>query len=103
MPLSLQISTKIALDEKMRRCVADSHISFIIAADRRYPNRHRRKHWPVCCEEGTAADNCGEPMDRKTEPVFSTLSDGEESEQIWKVSTNRICYTRPMTMLNTKQ
>ena len=56
MSLSLQNSTKIALDEKMRGCWAYPHIILVGTKDGKYQNRHRREHWTVCCEEGDPAD-----------------------------------------------
>ena len=59
MSLSLQNSTKIALDEKMRGYwpIRTSALSEQEIAG---PNRHQRKHWTVCWEEGDPAYNrCG--------------------------------------------
>ena len=47
MSLSLQNSTRVALDEKIRVLLAFLHISRIGARDRRYPDRHRREQWTV--------------------------------------------------------
>ena len=97
MPLLLQNSTKIGLDEKMRGYWL-IRTSVVGARDRRFSNSHRRRHWTACCEEvdpaGTRVRD-GERkfamsvVTRKTETVtrqacagdnFHTLSDGEESE-----------------------
>ena len=114
MSLSLQRSTRVALDEKIRVLLAFLHISRIGARDRRYPNRHRRVHWTVSCEEGDPGqsfrdeeevrDDRREQEDRARDKTtsagdnFHALSDGEESE-----SDTGLCGTRPMTMLNMKQ
>ena len=64
MSLSLQNSSKIALDEKIRAKWVPAHQPY--QRDRRYPNRPRRKHWSVCCEDGNSTDNLFETERRSS-------------------------------------
>ena len=111
MSLSLQKSTRVAIDEKMRGLLTYMHIGLIGARDRRYPKRQRREPWTVSCEEGDPGqsfrdgeevrDDRREQEDRARDKTgsagdnFHALADGEESE-----SDTGLCGTRPMTMLN---
>ena len=98
--LSLQNSTKIALDEKMRRywllrtlALTGQEIAGIrITAG---------KHWTVCCEEGmTVVNTKTEPVTRwavRVQTFKPSLTARRLSQRQGKVWTSRTCGTRRMT------
>ena len=113
MSLSLQKLTNIARDEKMR---GYWHIRTSASSEQDF-DCHRKKHWTVCCDERNPDGRRKFAMtvvNKKTEPVtrwavlLITLTPSLtvrnlSQRQIWQVSANRTCGTRPMTKPNTKQ